>query len=1403
MASVDPASSTKDSKTCEGQYTIVASEALRANRDYNVAVAVHHTKEPVTLKIGITGPSYNEAQTVELLNSDEFQQITFKVPALTSGDYLLTAEGVAGMELKNSKKLFFEEFKPRVKLQTDRRKYKPGDTVNYRIVFLDENQMPSEAPDDLVVRFDDSKRRLIAMVKDIQTRCGVYTGKLQLSELAALGLWTLSVQNCRTDERVQFEVEKYVLPRYIVKMDANQHVSVKDGNLYVVVRAKYAYGNPVNGKVLLKVHRENSTWWSHTLIRNTNLVNGIAKFDIDVKELDNFSQDNFCSLHYKILATIEEDFTGVKLSETGSFQLHANRYKMINIYSDTRHELVFQVTYVDGTLLKDNKSPVKLRLFPGMYNTGHGIQEIEGNSYSEFLTQLNESSFAVFKLPPSILPKPGYYSPHHIAVLQFDGEEQTQDINSFEEPIKCMHDEIMRELWSKERSKDLFRLIVQTPTKNARLKIGEVYQVTLESSRPLKNFVYNIIGRGNVLQTERVVLSEPQEVHSIPLTPTFQMLPNGRIYAYYVDDSGLFRHAKTEFDVEVQLPNPIQITAPVEVKPGADVELEINTAPGSFVGLMAVDQSACLGANNNDVKNDPFSCLGRYNIYPTRQRLIGLVAMTNAEFFYDRMPIYLREESFYSSSSTDEMMTRAATPAAPAALDRPLPKVRRNFAETWLFEDIERTETETFKWVRKIPDTITSWVLSAFSLHPERGLGVINDQLQIKTYQPFFVSVRLPYSVRRGEVINVPALVFNYLPHQLNVEVTLSNEDNEYDFVDLSSATPGDFQKCTKTVKVGANATVGASFLLRPRIVGSILLKFTAVSPLAGDAVLKTLKVVPEGVTQYRNRAFFLNLTDVHEFKGSFELDLPEDLVPDSQHIEVGFSGYLLGPAIKNLERLLRLPSGCGEQAMSKLVPNYLVYDYLRHMKKLTPESEHRIKRNLEQGYQHMLHYRLDDGSYSSFGPSRWHKEDPERKGSTWLTAYVLRSFGQIRHLIKVDENLLESGYEFLLSRQAENGSFTENGDHFYAAQRSALTITANVLLALLEHQKPNQSAIDRAVAYLSARATEKNAEGLLPRAIATYALQRAKSPDAAKHVAALQALAKHEADHTWWTEDNVKFCASQNIEITSYAVLSLLELGQETPASLLYSIRWLVAQRNSFGGFASSQDTVAGLQALIQFAKKFGGEPARWHVSISNHGQRQKTEQLSLTEDDALLLQTVEFPQGTKSLSYEVKGAGAALLQVSYQYNVVAREPKPSFKIQAIVQPRSPPAKLALSVSVEYVEEGNAKASNMAILEVSLPSGYKVDEDSFKDIQKIDRVRLVETKNDDSVLVIYFESLHKGDIKCLLIEAVMRHHVAYLKPVPIVLYDYYDTNRKATEYYEVKSQVRSICEGFDLAGES
>ncbi|XP_030377047.1 CD109 antigen-like isoform X2 [Scaptodrosophila lebanonensis] len=1447
----------------EGQYTIVGPGTIHSNRDYNVAVAVHGIKEPAKLKIGITGPSHNETQTVELAKPDEYKQLTFKLPPLKEGQYNLTAEGVSGLVFTNTTKLNWEEVKPFVKIQTDKGKYKPGDTINFRVIFLDENLRPGTAPDDVVIFFEDPKRNRIKELKHIETNSGVYTGKFELSEFAALGSWILLVQtpgNSFNDERVYFDVEKYTLPKYTIKMDVTDQVSVKDGDMQVIIRANYTYGKPVSGKVLLNINLAESSMWStvngetvrtdrpgHTLLSTADMVNGKAKFDLNVKEFAEFLHYNTSASYAHITATVEEDFTGVKINETSGTQLYPYRYEMSCIdytscyqfHADKEQEVKFKVTYIDGTLLKDTKSVVKAKFTEGIrhtYSFGYygqkenkpELPEIEKKTLT-FESHLNDSSIAAFKIKLPDLPDIENFTRYYSIELEYrDEQRELYTTYPYREPKKIDPPVEPKE---EEKEKEWFKANVQRPKDKWSLQLGEEYKITLNSSRPLSYFVYNIIGRGNVLHTERVVLPEPQKIYNISLTPTFLMAPYCKVYVYYVDETGEFRYAEESMHVDVELQNKIEITAPEEVKPGSEVELEIKTAPNSFVGLIAVDQSVLLLGSNNDINKDSFSWrLGRYDTstpwqggysyYPGERT--GVVTMTNANFFYNRTePVYYA----FGGGSIQAMrktglqndMVLHSTPAHPesalvgaafaaGAPAQQAPTVRKNFVETWIFADIESTKSEVFKWVKAIPDTITSWVLSAFSLHPDKGLGVTDEQTKIKTFQPFFVSVRLPYSVKRGEVISVPALVFNYLPKSLDVEVSLDNPDDEYEFVDPSNEVIGE-QKRTQKISVGANEAAGVSFLLRPKIIGNILLKLTAISPVAGDAIHKTLKVVPEGVTQYSNRAFFINLKDVGEFNDTFELELPEEYVKDSQHVEFAVVGDLLGPVVKNLEELLRLPSGCGEQTMSKLVPNYLVRNYLQSIKKLTPALESRIKRNLEQGYQNILRYRHDDGSFSSFGPGKWREEDPPRNGSTWLTAYVLRSLSEIAPLVKIDENILAEGYQFLLSKQADNGSFTETGEYFYGSQRSALTLTAKSLLALLAQPKPSSgtpTAIDKAVAYLSANVEES--KEVLPKAIATYALQKAKAADAPKHVASLKALANQEEDRTWWTESkeqrNSGYCRrwwcwvwSNDVEITSYAMLTLLET--ESPEDVLNALRWLVAQRNSFGGFASSQDTVVGLQALIKFAEKSGYEAALWDVTVSNHGQREKIENLKLTEDNGLLLQRVEFPQGTKSLEFDAKGTGAALVQISYQYNIVEKEPKPSFKVQTIVKPDTPPSKLELEVCVEYVEEGKSEASNMAILEVSLPSGYTVD-DNFEHIQDIKRVRLVETKNAESVLVVYFESLPKGEVKCLPIEAYKTYAVANQKPAPVVLYDYYDTNKKATDYYQIESKLCDICEGDD-----
>ena len=48
--------------------------------------------------------------------------------------------------------------------------------------------------------------------------------------------------------------------------------------------------------------------------------------------------------------------------------------------------------------------------------------------------------------------------------------------------------------------------------------------------------------------------------------------------------------------------------------------------------------------------------------------------------------------------------------------------------------------------------------------------------------------------------------------------------------------------------------------------------------------------------------------------------------------------GDLLGPVMGNLEDLLRMPYGCGEQNMLYFAPNVFLIDYLKRTDTYTPE---------------------------------------------------------------------------------------------------------------------------------------------------------------------------------------------------------------------------------------------------------------------------------------------------------------------------------------------------------------------------------------------------------------------------------------------------------------------------------
>lgn len=157
-----------------------------------------------------------------------------------------------------------------------------------------------------------------------------------------------------------------------------------------------------------------------------------------------------------------------------------------------------------------------------------------------------------------------------------------------------------------------------------------------------------------------------------------------------------------------------------------------------------------------------------------------------------------------------------------------------------------------------------------------------------------------------------------------------------------------------------------------------------------------------------------------------------------------------MGGTIKNLDSLIKMPHGCGEQNMLNFVPNIVILNYLKATNQLSPAVETKAKQFMESGYQRELSYKHDDGSFSAFGKA-------DTSGSTWLTAFVARAFRQAAIHIDVEEKVIEMALEWLSGVQAPNGSFPEIGHVSHSDMQGGagqgIALTAYTLISFLENK--------------------------------------------------------------------------------------------------------------------------------------------------------------------------------------------------------------------------------------------------------------------------------------------------------------------------------------------------------------
>ncbi|XP_028416699.1 pregnancy zone protein-like [Dendronephthya gigantea] len=703
----------------------------------------------------------------------------------------------------------------------------------------------------------------------------------------------------------------------------------------------------------------------------------------------------------------------------------------------------------------------------------------------------------------------------------------------------------------------------------------------------------------------------------------------------------------------------------------------------------------------------------------------------------------------------------------------------------------------------KVPDAITSWVANGFAMSSLYGMGISN-QATLKAFKPFFAHITMPYSVIRGEEIPITVTVINYMSSCVPIKLELIRKASDFKVTSIhisKMCVCSDEGKSTKFnviptklghIPITVKATTSQAKLCP---------KFTL---YAVDAVTRTLLVEPEGIKQQYTRGTFFCASLNEKYAETIDLPLPTNIISGSVLPKISLIGDMMGPALTNLDGLLAMPYGCGEQNMAKFAPNIYIMDYLTNTNQITKKIKDDAVYYISSGYQRQLTYKRKSGSYSAFG-------DSDSKGSMMLTAFVVRSFARARRYVFVDKDQIKHSVEWFRRKQSRSGCFPEYGQVFdrslQGGLNSELTITAYVAIALLEAGFDEKtSMVSRALNCISRNLD--TIQDSYTTSLVSYLMVLADHPKAAIMISRLKTRAIREEDEQlYWSSGNVNQARfdyyhqtyAADVEMTSYALLAYIKRN-EPHNELKKIVKWLSKQRNYYGGFSSTQDTCVALQALSEVAARFYSKSDLSILNVSANIKDGFDHNFSVTDNNKLILQRVEIPSNflPNTLGINASGSGCALLQVSVKYNIPVFELPPAFNVNVSVHPRgakdeeeeTPSCQpLQLRIQARWLKND---VSNMAIVDVKLVSGFTVNEKSLElklkrnkkcRASQANRAILKRFETEGQHVILYFDEIKELDFSLDITQSTL---VKNAQPGVVSVYDYYEPESQGKVMYNI-----------------
>ncbi|KAL8613871.1 hypothetical protein ACOMHN_032861 [Nucella lapillus] len=500
--------------------------------------------------------------------------------------------------------------------------------------------------------------------------------------------------------------------------------------------------------------------------------------------------------------------------------------------------------------------------------------------------------------------------------------------------------------------------------------------------------------------------------------------------------------------------------------------------------------------------------------------------------------------------------------------------------------------------------------------------------------------------------------------------------------------------------------------------------------------------------------------------------------VPGSAQACVSAFGDMVTPGFfedyLNAENILWRPYGAGEQIVFNFAYNLYT---LRFMKTYNQLENQRLSTTLNEMnivFQRITSYMNAEeaGSFKMF------RDDTE--SSLWLTAFTAQTlhwgrFGEWERQLFIPLELINQMTLYICSRQnLTTGAFIPDGSPAYDYKMSSLgqgqkgrkltepiPLTAYVLIALYklkdvtgEAVRCRNNARKRAVEYLESELDGIPSEEVFILSITAYALSFGQK-GRVRSFNRLFSTMRNDSDGLYFADQrvyenpsefltNIRYLKPRQellndayaVQSTAYALLAYIkQRNQDTNTTSM--MEWLNTMRNTIGGFASTQDTITAMEALYEFdAQDKHRNIFTLDINVNSTSSPFWEMTVAQRKNFYTNLTTGCIPTVWGAIRSKAQGIGRALLQLTTTVNV--EYPfllKPTQKVdmgnRAVDVERIRFFDLLIDdlqwhgrnfsvlemwpcVSWLYTER--AQTTGLSVLEVDIPTGYVVMNDTLRD---------------------------------------------------------------------------------------